>query len=579
MKKSILLILTLLCSKLLFADVIATLDNYNPKPNSPITLTIDTSNNNATPDVKVLDQNFYIIYNQQISQTTIINGQINPSGKFIFVLLPKNVGKQQIPAIKVGDETTNAIEINVDNSTHNSAVENTIHTSVGHKEHKELVPVVPDIIFKAQITNEPNYYVNVPIVYTLSVYMNKQFSNLSLQPFNFQHTNIIKIGELQQDKQNIHGTLYNVMRQKFLLIPNEDGEFYLESPILTGQKVINPTNINQMMLGFTVPFSITAESAHFTVHNIPNQFSKLLIFPAKAVDVTESFSSESNIYVGTPIYRTINITAAGIQANIIPDLTFNAPNTINVYPAKVIPQDDINGIESHDQIKSSKTFSVTYIANKAGDFYLPAIKFNWYDITRGIARTITIPEHKIHIINNPSITSPNRQNTPTTSLKHKPIQVNKYLHKKQPQPQNNILFYGIIILASIIIFSLIYVVVLKYNNKKQVITSSSANRKSALNAIRIACDNQDNRQLSVAIVNWANIVFSCKLHNISEVPQVLNNENTNKIIKQLNESLYYKGEFNNYSNIYMVFLELDKTLNHKVNKKVNARLESFYPNK
>lgn len=97
-----------------FADVIATVDRSSVELNESFTfkLTVD-SQIDAEPNIEALDENFYVASVSNISNTTILNGEVNRSRTWTYVLMAKHDGSLEIPSISVGTERSNPVVINV----------------------------------------------------------------------------------------------------------------------------------------------------------------------------------------------------------------------------------------------------------------------------------------------------------------------------------------------------------------------------------------------------------------------------------------------------------------------------------
>ena len=70
------------------------------------------------PDLSVLDEKFYRGQVSHLSNTSIINGQIRRTRTWTIALMAKQAGKQEIPAITVGTETSSPIAITINEPTH-----------------------------------------------------------------------------------------------------------------------------------------------------------------------------------------------------------------------------------------------------------------------------------------------------------------------------------------------------------------------------------------------------------------------------------------------------------------------------
>ena len=69
------------------------------------------------PQLEGLQKHFVITGRQQSYQKSIINGRLKAEKTWVFNLMPNKLGKLTIPAIRMGNEKTKPIEINVTKAT------------------------------------------------------------------------------------------------------------------------------------------------------------------------------------------------------------------------------------------------------------------------------------------------------------------------------------------------------------------------------------------------------------------------------------------------------------------------------
>ena len=87
------------------AAVVTRVDRADIELNESFTLEVITDANiDLQPDISALDEYFYVGQGSQLSNTTIVNGQINRSKTWTYVLMPKVNGQITIPPISIGSE-------------------------------------------------------------------------------------------------------------------------------------------------------------------------------------------------------------------------------------------------------------------------------------------------------------------------------------------------------------------------------------------------------------------------------------------------------------------------------------------
>ena len=110
----LILLFSLLASTQAFAAVTASIDRADIELNESFTLEITSDMNiDLLPDVSVLEQDFHVGQSNQLSNTTMMNGQIRRSKTWTYVLMPKRAGQLVIPPITVGSESTTPLIVDV----------------------------------------------------------------------------------------------------------------------------------------------------------------------------------------------------------------------------------------------------------------------------------------------------------------------------------------------------------------------------------------------------------------------------------------------------------------------------------
>ena len=94
------------------ASVIATIDRPQVELNETFTLKIivDTAIDEE-PDASALEEDFFVGSRSQLSNTTIINGQISRSRTWTYALMAKRPGKLIIPPVIIANEKSLPIDI------------------------------------------------------------------------------------------------------------------------------------------------------------------------------------------------------------------------------------------------------------------------------------------------------------------------------------------------------------------------------------------------------------------------------------------------------------------------------------
>ena len=96
------------------AAVIASIDRSSVELNESFTLkiTVDTAID-TEPDASALDADFIVGTRSQLSNTTIVNGQISRSRTWTYVLMARREGSLEIPPVRIGSERSEPVPVTV----------------------------------------------------------------------------------------------------------------------------------------------------------------------------------------------------------------------------------------------------------------------------------------------------------------------------------------------------------------------------------------------------------------------------------------------------------------------------------
>lgn len=100
----------------------------------------------------------------------------------------------------------------------------------------------------------------------------------------------------------------------------------------------------------------------------------------------------SHLKVGDAFTRSIELIATGTPAMFIPDVALDAPPGLKAYPHEPTLSDAPPG----SPVKGRRTFSATYVVQRAGDYQLPSSSVRWWDLDTRRIETAEIPALSVH---------------------------------------------------------------------------------------------------------------------------------------------------------------------------------------
>lgn len=365
------------------AAVTASIDRADVDLNESFTLEITTDLNiDAQPDVSALDTDFFVGAASQLSNTTIINGQIRRSKTWSYVLMPKRAGQLTIPAIGIGGEFSNPLVVDI-------------------SEPSYAPPGEAEVFVTAEVDSAETY-VQAQILLTVKIYRSVAVRQPALRDPVVSGAEVLL--ELAGDDRSyeavIGGTPYGVIERVIAIYPQESGEIQL-SPARFEARVLRDGRITGRKIYESEPLTVTV----LPTPAPPARFPNANWLPARDLTLTEDWSQQGDeIKAGEPLTRRISISALGQLETQIPAIEPPNADGISVYPDKPelsrrIEPGGIRGIRQDQH---------ALIGVRSGDVQLPALEVPWWNTESKEWQVATLPQRTITIVGGqePEIVAP-----------------------------------------------------------------------------------------------------------------------------------------------------------------------------
>lgn len=355
------------------AAVTASIDRADIELNESFTLEITTDSNiDQEPEVSLLAENFHVGQPSQLSNTTIMNGQIRRSKTWSYILMPKRAGQITIPAIAVGAEYSSPLVVDVSEPS---------YAPPGEAE-----------VF---VTTEVDYdqtYVQAQVLLTVKIYRSVAVRQPALRDPVVTGAEVLL--ELAGDDRSyeavINGTPYGVIERVIAIYPQESGEIefsparfearVLRNGRITGRKVYESESLKVTVLPTPPP---------------PAEFPNAVWLPARDLQLSEEWSrEETEIQAGEPLTRHITISALGQLETQIPAIDPPSADGVNVYPDKP----ELSRSIEPGGIRGVREDQYALIGVRAGVVELPALEVPWWNVGSGAWEVATLPQHSIAIV-------------------------------------------------------------------------------------------------------------------------------------------------------------------------------------
>ncbi len=563
MRRIILFILLSVISATGFAKLSVSLDRTTIDLDQTVNLTISSDEQiDDQPNLDGLKKDFSILGTSKNAQLTIINGNSQRLQQWIITLIPLHTGKVTIPAITIGKETTTSLALTI-------------------KANSPATISSKNAIFLTANIEPVTAYVNSQVLYIVKLFYRNESISGSLSEPGFGTLAFTRVGNDLNYQVTTNGKRYNVLERRYVFFPQKSGQLSLPGVVFNGEVPTHSSRNDSLneLLQFTGtrPIQVRAPAVILTVKAKPATVDADSWVPAKDFSAKEIWSSNlTTIHVGDPITRTIVLRAVGLPGNQLPDIaSANVMNT-NVYPSPAKIDTDTDG----NNIIGSKIIKIAYIPTQATTIVLPAITLKWFDISKGRLISTTLPAQTVHI--HPAANEIHISNTSSSTAALPLMPLNKPAAAVDTSKLPSTIWPWIA--ASLALLWVLTLLFGWWQRQRRHMAHSSVEQpqkekpKNARQMIRHACNTNDAKALSQALILWAQKQWpQQKIRHLGDVAQQSMSKTLKQAIRNL-EPLLYKNQSNicDGHQFWLLFAQNEK-IKSTPTKVANSDLPSLYP--
>jgi hypothetical protein len=384
------------------AAVNAWLDRNLVAPGESVQLTLlHDGRTDSQPDLSPLNQDFDILRRSSGSSIQIINGRMSATAQVTLTLAPKHGGKLQIPALQWDGQYSPSLLLVVSG---NGASASSGSAAAGKSSH----------LFITTTLDEKQPYVQAAVTLTVRIYADEPLYQASL---DLEPGNDVLVQQLGTDSQTTvtrNGQPYQMIERKYLLFPQRSGEIKLDGPVLDAQEpgtssanpfasdpffgnMFGSRNPFAGMMNSTRPVRMRGNQIVMNVRPRPAGWTGHDWLPAQKVALEESWQpADGPIHPGDPITRHVRLSAYGLTAPQLPDLSalMSLPQGLRAYP----DQPKLNTANQRDGVVGTRDQDIALIASQAGHYVIPALHLSWWDTSKNTQREVDLPAHTLEVL-------------------------------------------------------------------------------------------------------------------------------------------------------------------------------------
>ncbi|MBI3775581.1 MAG: protein BatD [Gammaproteobacteria bacterium] len=371
---------------LLAAEVSAQVDRNVITQNETVELTLELSDQDGTPDLAPLEDDFTVLNNARSNRISIVNGRVDTRNEWVLTLAPKRSGELHIPALAVGDKHTDPIVVKV----------------IAGK----AATARNDVILESSV-DVRSVDVQAQLIYTLRLLHGVDLKEGALSVPDLPNAIVERLGEDSTSEVQRGGRRYRVVERKYAIFPQKSGPFKIPPAEFNGKTVARGSSPFDSFFNRRFgadPFDqvfgsgqvVRARSDEIVV-NVSAQPKETLgswWLPAKNIKRSDEWApNPPQFRVGEPVTRTLVLEADGLTAQQLPDI-----GQADIAGVKLYPDQPAKETTAHATgVTAKKTLKIALIATRPGKLQLPPVEVSWWDTRLRSRQVATLPERVIDV--------------------------------------------------------------------------------------------------------------------------------------------------------------------------------------
>jgi hypothetical protein len=556
-----LVLLTVFPTSVISQELTSSVDRNQISINETLTLTLryDDRAGGDDVDLEALRQDFDIlsVRPQTSNSVSIVNGNYSQQTRttWSISLAPKREGTLIIPSFNIDGNVSDAIRIEVAQSTGSPAQDTPMMVTLE--------------------TQQNQAYVGQQVLVNVELMAQENVSNLSGGQLSLPNAHL-ELLDQQSFRRVENGIAWQVIEWEYALIPEQSGTLEIPPQLFSG---IVGSSSN---FGFPDPFNqrgsrISARSNARQLEVLPPpETDGRPWFPAANVQVNTSWSGDtSQMRVGEPLTRTVEIIATGQRASAIPPLTQADSPDYKTYA----DQPQLLDRASASGIIGTRRESTAIVPSAEGELRIPEQRIAWWNTGSERWEETLLPAETLQIL--PAQQGSSFAPPDNFGLDQQESGINANVDNTDASgtPPGTAWYWPAISLFLVLVVLLQSWLLMGKRNKPRVEINPDE-RKNEIHRWRMvkrAIRARDAAKLRQEIINWARVHFpDSGVTTLSGLAKQSGNARLQELLAKLDAALYADSPAPDFDELDKALEEL-KQQSAKPSDSV-ARLKPLYPN-
>ncbi|SOT97258.1 Hypothetical Protein LMG19146_00966 [Xanthomonas arboricola pv. fragariae] len=353
----------------------AWLDRDSANAGDVVMLNIETDQRGVDPDYTPLRNDFALGAKSANQQMQVTNGSVTVRALFGVVLTPRKSGELIVPAIRVGNERTEPLRLQVGASASDagSSAPGAAAAAQGNE----------DAFVQTQV-DDPQPYVQQSVGVVVRLYFATQLASGELDLEAPDGASLQRIGDDVSSVKVLNNRQYNVVERRYLLVPERSGRLVLPSARFNGRSVggffddyFGRGNGELSARSGSIPLQVRAQPA-----NAPQPW-----LPLRSLQLRYT-TTPQRATAGEAAQIVVEASARGATQAQFPELPTPSVPDAQVFAEP--PQYEERFVDGSPQLRLTRRYSI--VPNRAGPLVVPGLQVAWWDVGAAAAKTAALPD-------------------------------------------------------------------------------------------------------------------------------------------------------------------------------------------
>ncbi|MBB4755892.1 hypothetical protein XarjCFBP7653_07475 [Xanthomonas arboricola] len=353
----------------------AWLDRDSANAGDVVMLNIETDQRGVDPDYTPLRNDFTLGAKSANQQMQVTNGSVTVRALFGVVLTPRKSGELIVPAIRVGNERTEPLRLQVGVSANDagSSAPGAAAAAQGNE----------DAFVQTQV-DDPQPYVQQSVGVVVRLYFATQLASGELDLEAPDGASLQRIGDDVSSVKVLNNRQYNVVERRYLLVPERSGRLVLPSARFNGRSVggffddyFGRGNGELSARSASIPLQVRAQPA-----NAPQPW-----LPLRSLQLRYTITPQ-HATAGEAAQIVVEASARGATQAQFPELPTPSVPDAQVFAEPA--QYEERFVDGSPQLRLTRRYSI--VPNRAGPLVVPGLQVAWWDVGAAAAKTASLPD-------------------------------------------------------------------------------------------------------------------------------------------------------------------------------------------